>query len=127
MLEADVSQGKLISSLNSASPILIMAHPPITVSDLSLDDFLDTVLDYHKPKGMKFDVKSIDVLDDFLKAIEKRIDRVIVHVFKIAMSDFKSQFEKLRYEYRYGSMQTFYWVLITQPASLLILMLSFTE
>lgn len=81
MLEADVSQGKLISSLNSASPILIMAHPPITVSDLSLDDFLDTVLDYHKPKGMKFDVKSIDVLDDFLKAIEKRIDRVIVHLF----------------------------------------------
>lgn len=80
MLEADVSLGKLLGDLSGAE-IAIMAHPPITKSDLSLEDFLDTVIDYSKPKGIKLDIKSIDVLEYCLKAIEQRIDRVIFNKF----------------------------------------------
>jgi hypothetical protein len=43
MLEADVSLGKLKSDPHSEDRP-IMAHPPISASDLSLEDFLGNVL-----------------------------------------------------------------------------------
>ena len=79
MLEADVSLGKLLGDL-SGTETAIMAHPPITISDLSFEDFLDTVIDYPKPKGIKLDIKSIDILEFCIRAIEQRISRVITDI-----------------------------------------------
>ena len=42
MIEADVNMGFLIGSLEL---IPIMAHPPSIVSDLSLEAFLDKIID----------------------------------------------------------------------------------
>lgn len=59
MLEADVVLGTL-SGQNITVPI--MAHPPATVSDISLQMFLDTVIDAQTTmrKGVKLDFKSIE-------------------------------------------------------------------
>lgn len=40
MIEADVNMGVLVGT-TEVRPI--MAHPPIVVSDLTLEDFIDTV------------------------------------------------------------------------------------
>ena len=77
MIEADVTLGthKLLAS---QSKIPVMAHPPITSSDLSLEEFLDMIINYHKPKGIKLDIKDIDVLEKTLEIIKARQKRVIL-------------------------------------------------
>lgn len=66
MLEADVVIGKLNTSnsagINQTMPI--MAHPPHTESDLSLQEFLKTVIDKKKvTKGIKLDFKTIEAFN----------------------------------------------------------------
>ncbi|XP_032665961.1 protein FAM151B isoform X2 [Odontomachus brunneus] len=65
MLEADVVLGKLNETDNSSiAEIPIMAHPPENLSDLSLEDFLNTTI--HKTgikKGIKLDFKTIQAFE----------------------------------------------------------------
>jgi len=66
MIEADVSGGE------DGQPI--MAHPPETQSDLSLQLFLDTVLqatELGARKGIKLDFKSVDVLQPSLETLKR--------------------------------------------------------
>lgn len=56
MLEADVIVGKL--NTNNLTDIPIMAHPPATESDLSLENFLDLNIHSNSTKGIKLDFKS---------------------------------------------------------------------
>ena len=62
MLEADVVLGKLNTSTENDTKIPIMAHPPATESDLSLEDFLKNVMS-NRTKGIKLDFKSIEAFD----------------------------------------------------------------
>lgn len=59
MLEADIVLGKC----NNQSDIPIMAHPPASESDLSLDDFLFQVINKTVNKGIKLDFKSDDAFN----------------------------------------------------------------
>jgi len=65
MIEADVSIGP------NGEPI--MAHPPATTSDLSLQQFLDIVIaetEKGTKKGIKLDFKAIEIVEPSLKLIE---------------------------------------------------------
>ncbi|XP_015173504.1 PREDICTED: protein FAM151B isoform X2 [Polistes dominula] len=65
MLEADVVLGYLTTNstnTNITNSIPIMAHPPETESDLSLEEFLMVVLN-DGSKGIKLDFKSIEAFD----------------------------------------------------------------
>ncbi|XP_046437276.1 protein FAM151B-like isoform X2 [Daphnia pulex] len=77
MLEADVSLGKLKSDPHSEDRP-IMAHPPISASDLSLEDFLDEVLDEAYYKGIKLDFKSVEVLERALQIVKTREHKIRV-------------------------------------------------
>lgn len=60
MLEADVTMGILNNMNDNSSRIPIMAHPPAFKSNLSLKNFLDTVIQKNVTKGIKLDFKSIE-------------------------------------------------------------------
>uniref|UniRef100_A0A146LBW6 Protein FAM151B n=2 Tax=Lygus hesperus TaxID=30085 RepID=A0A146LBW6_LYGHE len=60
MIEADIVMGT-ITGANKTKRIPIMAHPPATTSDLSLEQFLKTVLE--APKGIKLDFKSSEAFE----------------------------------------------------------------
>ena len=57
MIEADVSLGRIKYRHSSSGKLPVMAHPPVTTSDLSLEEFLDTCINYDTPKGIKLDIK----------------------------------------------------------------------
>jgi len=73
MIEADVSSGTIKGDDNV---IPIMAHPPSKTSDLSLEQFLDCILDYHIPKGIKLDFKNIEVVESALKIIQLKMNKI---------------------------------------------------
>lgn len=75
MIEADVSLGRVKHS-SSKGLVPIMAHPPVKVSDLSLEAFLDTIINYIRPRGIKLDIKEIGVLDEALRIIKARESQV---------------------------------------------------
>lgn len=64
-LEADISLGHVVGREN-LSPMPIMAHPPDTTSDISLDSWLNTVVTRKPDRGVKLDFKSLDVLESSL-------------------------------------------------------------
>uniref|UniRef100_A0A1A9V6V1 Menorin-like domain-containing protein n=1 Tax=Glossina austeni TaxID=7395 RepID=A0A1A9V6V1_GLOAU len=72
MIEADIVLGKVFNN----SPVMpIMAHPPLTSSDLSLDSFLLQIKLFNlnnpiKMKGVKLDFKSIDVFEGALDTLK---------------------------------------------------------
>ena len=66
MIEADVSLGfDLEGSLTEMVPI--MAHPPILVSDLSLDRFLETIV--------KVSIKQLPQISHFCKSSDKKVQK----------------------------------------------------
>lgn len=75
MIEADILMGTLHSDGDALVPI--MAHPPNTSSDLSLEAFMKTILVHNNEhpdsiKGVKLDFKSIESFNgslDLLKSI----------------------------------------------------------
>uniref|UniRef100_A0A1B6KMI5 Menorin-like domain-containing protein n=2 Tax=Graphocephala atropunctata TaxID=36148 RepID=A0A1B6KMI5_9HEMI len=76
MIEADIVAGHLAGA-GGGPPLAVMGHPPTTVSDLSLEQFLDTVLQRHRAKGIKLDFKttaafraSENILEQFLARAE---------------------------------------------------------
>eukprot|EP00095_Tigriopus_kingsejongensis_P003089 maker-scaffold210_size256293-snap-gene-1.22 protein:Tk03089 transcript:maker-scaffold210_size256293-snap-gene-1.22-mRNA-1 annotation:"protein fam151a-like isoform x1" len=70
MIEADVNMGYVEGDLDHLRPI--MAHPPAFISDLSLEDFLNRVIDARnagQKKGVKLDFKSTTVLEESFKVL----------------------------------------------------------
>lgn len=68
MLEADVVIGTLHN--NASKLIPIMAHPPNNTSDLSLEEFIETILK-NGTKGMKLDFKSIEAFNQSIEILNK--------------------------------------------------------
>ena len=54
----------------------MQAHPPFKTSDLSLEEFLDTVLSSNKQKGIKLDFKDMEVVEMSLQIIKTRSNKV---------------------------------------------------
>lgn len=75
MIEADVSVGTIAGG--DATVTTIMAHPPLNTSDLSLEEFLDTILDSNTTKGIKLDFKDLEVVETSLIAIKSRASKII--------------------------------------------------
>ncbi|XP_065086271.1 protein FAM151B isoform X2 [Ochlerotatus camptorhynchus] len=79
-IEADILLGFLENDANKESEIPIMAHPPATTSDLSLEAFLTHIQAYNtavqpsKVKGVKLDFKSIGALEKSIGIIGKSYD-----------------------------------------------------
>lgn len=77
MLEADIVLGKLTNANNSEIPI--MAHPPANESDLSLEDFLNAVIqNANSSKGIKLDFKSAEAFDKSLPILTKYRSNVCI-------------------------------------------------
>ncbi|XP_046644331.1 uncharacterized protein LOC124329334 [Daphnia pulicaria] len=74
MIEADVSMGTIVGGDGSILPI--MAHPPLVSSDLSLEEFMDTILNSGTFKGIKLDFKDIEALEPSLMAIKSRASKI---------------------------------------------------
>lgn len=77
MIEADVSMGTLTTN-NDSSIIPIMAHPPHKTSDLSLEQFLTTILESGKRKGIKLDFKDIDIVEPALVMLKRQENQITV-------------------------------------------------
>ncbi|GFY39885.1 protein FAM151B [Trichonephila inaurata madagascariensis] len=74
-LEADVSLG-LLTGNEFGTLIPIMAHPPDTVSDISLETWIDTVISRNTGKGVKLDFKSANVVEPSLMILQKYSDKL---------------------------------------------------
>lgn len=75
MIEADVVLGYLE---DKTGPIPIMAHPPNTTGDLSLEQFLDVVLKQRKSKDMRKGIKlDFKTQDAFMKS-EKIVEQFLL-------------------------------------------------
>ena len=76
MIEADVSLG--------AENEPIMAHPPANTSDLSLEQFLESVLastQSGEKKGIKLDFKFLGVVEPSLVMLDKLRDKLNIPVW----------------------------------------------
>lgn len=89
MLEADVVIGT-IDGNNDTLPI--MAHPPNNKSDLSLDDFLNQVINYNNEsissnrtkKGIKLDFKTTETFNISVEVIKKNLEKVNQTIFQFS-------------------------------------------
>ncbi|CAG2063670.1 unnamed protein product [Timema podura] len=77
MLEADVVLG---NKIGSTEEIPIMAHPPSTTSEMSLEDFLSNAI-IANSCGVKLDFKSIEVLEPSLKILQNHKDNLTFPVW----------------------------------------------
>lgn len=80
MLEADVLLGTLTDDKNNET-VPIMGHPPSNTSDLSLEQFLNTIQLYNthnknNTRGIKLDFKTIDVFERSIPILEKSYEEV---------------------------------------------------
>lgn len=74
MLEADVVLGK-VTGQDVQQPI--MAHPPTNESDLSLENFLNTVIERKGiKKGVKLDFKTVEAFNASKPILDKVRDNV---------------------------------------------------
>lgn len=80
MIEADVLMGHLEGSAGG-NPLPIMGHPPATTSDLSLEEFLTTILKSNKRKGVKLDFKSKEVFAGAEDILEEILVKPEVDIF----------------------------------------------
>ena len=69
MIEADVSLAE-----TTRYPVPIMAHPPINISDITLEEWLVEVLKSHTNKGIKLDFKSTRVVEPAFRVLAKHAD-----------------------------------------------------
>lgn len=78
MIEADIVLGQLNGE---GADLPVMAHPPITISDLTLEDFLLQIRAHNElhegaEKGVKLDFKSIEVFEGSLGILDEIIPKV---------------------------------------------------
>ncbi|XP_031772285.1 protein FAM151B isoform X3 [Apis florea] len=78
MLEADVVLGK-VTGQDTVQPI--MAHPPANESDLSLENFLNAVIEKKGRKGIKLDFKSIEAFNGSKPILDKVRNNLTFPVF----------------------------------------------
>ncbi|KAG7161241.1 protein FAM151B-like isoform X2 [Homarus americanus] len=79
MLEADVSAGRLVEQGEDDPVIPIMAHPPSTESDLSLEMWIDKVIEANqdgKKKGAKLDFKDLTIVKESLELLKSRTEQI---------------------------------------------------
>ncbi|XP_071519735.1 protein FAM151B isoform X2 [Panulirus ornatus] len=79
MLEADVSPGRLFDQDSEDPLIPIMAHPPDTESDISLEMWIDEVIKANeegKKKGAKLDFKDLSIVQESLELLKSRMDSI---------------------------------------------------
>ncbi|XP_042868540.1 protein FAM151B-like [Penaeus japonicus] len=79
MLEADVSPGRLTGQGPNDPHIPIMAHPPYETSNLSLEMWIDKVIEANengKNKGAKLDFKSLSIVKESLEILKNRTERI---------------------------------------------------
>lgn len=74
-IEADIVLGKLNGD---GEDMPIMAHPPANVSDLTLSEFLNQIINFNRDhedqkKGVKLDFKSIEVFEGSLDILDVNI------------------------------------------------------
>ncbi|XP_068150360.1 protein FAM151B isoform X2 [Drosophila tropicalis] len=74
-IEADIVLGKIN---DEGEDLPVMAHPPATISDITLEDFLNQIKDYNDAhegaeKGVKLDFKSIEVFEGSLDILDVTI------------------------------------------------------
>lgn len=86
MIEADIVLGTLINSTANET-IPIMGHPPATISDLSLEEFLEEILRFNSgnssiSKGIKLDFKTIEVFSASISILEKVYSKVGLNLLK---------------------------------------------
>jgi len=80
MIEADILMGT-ISGDEDVTIRPIMAHPPLKQSDLTLEQFLDSVLSNETPKGLKLDFKDINAVEPAMRMIRDRRHQIKVPVW----------------------------------------------
>lgn len=80
MLEGDVVMGNLNHSNSNMTNVPIMAHPPDTESDLSLEEFLSSVL-HNGTKGVKLDFKSVEAFENSKPILAQRQKEFKVPLF----------------------------------------------
>lgn len=82
MVEADILIGKHTKNPDKNAKVPIMAHPPQTSSDLSLEEFLQAFIDYNadkgadEVKGIKLDFKTIETFTESLNMLEQKAQTV---------------------------------------------------
>lgn len=69
MIEADVTLAE-----TTRYPIPIMAHPPMNMSDITLDDWLLEVVRSETLKGIKLDFKSTRVVEPAFRVLARHSD-----------------------------------------------------
>ena len=75
MIEADIQLGTVIND-ESGKRVPIMAHPPAKTSDLTFEEFIDTIIRSGKRKGVKIDFKDLEAVEDCLKHLKSRAAEV---------------------------------------------------
>ncbi|XP_046388576.1 protein FAM151B isoform X2 [Ischnura elegans] len=78
MLEADVVLGTLVDSPEDILPI--MGHPPANTSDISLEQFLDHIVE-KRSKGIKLDFKTTEAFKASLPVLGKFKDKMTFPVW----------------------------------------------
>ena len=79
MLEGDVIMGKHTATNATTDKIPIMAHPPATESDLSLEEFLNINMN-NGSKGIKLDFKSNEAFNNSKPILRKFQPSVRIHI-----------------------------------------------
>lgn len=69
VIEADVTLAE-----TTRYPIPIMAHPPMNMSDITLDDWLMEVVRSETGKGVKLDFKSTRVVEPAFRVLARHSD-----------------------------------------------------
>lgn len=69
LLEGDVTLAE-----SNRYPIPIMAHPPMSLSDITLEDWLIEVIRHDSNKGIKLDFKSTRVVEPAFRVLTRHSD-----------------------------------------------------
>ncbi|CAG2107036.1 unnamed protein product [Medioppia subpectinata] len=71
MIEADVSLAE-----TTRYPVPIMAHPPLNMSDMTLEDWLVEVVRSNSGKGIKLDFKTTRVVEPAFRVLARHVDYI---------------------------------------------------
>lgn len=75
VIESDVLLGSIVND-ETGKRVPIMAHPPARTSDLTFEEYIDTIIRARKKKGVKLDFKQLEVVEECLKLLKKRTAEV---------------------------------------------------
>ena len=73
ILQADVTLA------DNRYPIPILGQPPLNMSDLTLEDFLLSLINSETGKGIKFDFKSTKVVEPAFRVLARHSGKLIIY------------------------------------------------